>query len=107
MSGSSGVFSRKLYLKAYFQGTEGLRVGAPVALQGVTVGNVKSIRVVPDRQLDPVEVTMKLDKKYSFRIRKDSVASLASAGVLGDLFVDIESKNAKGPLAENGDVLKA
>ena len=54
MSGTAGIFSSKITLYSYFDNAEGLRVGAPVALQGVTIGNVKDIRVVPGRQLDPV-----------------------------------------------------
>jgi len=107
MSGSGGPFGSKLTLKSYFQSANGLRVGAPVTVEGVTVGNVKEISLVPNRQLDPVEVTLKINKEYSFRIRKDSIAGLTSAGVLGDLYVDIDSKLAKGQPAQDGDVLKA
>jgi phospholipid/cholesterol/gamma-HCH transport system substrate-binding protein len=108
MSGTAGVFTRKLTLKAYFQAANGLRVGAPVTLQGVTVGNVKEIRIIPDRKGDPVEVVMKIAQSPAVAaIRKDSVASLTSAGVLGDLFVDIDSKNAKEGPIQDGDVLKA
>ncbi|MCU1312059.1 MAG: Mammalian cell entry related protein [Candidatus Angelobacter sp.] len=105
MSGSSGPFAKKLTLQSYFQSTEGLRVGAPVALHGVTIGNVKSIQVVPDHGLTPVLVTMKVSRDYAFKIHKDSIANLATAGVLGELFVDIISKNVKAPTAEDGDVL--
>lgn len=107
MSGAGGLFSRKLTLRSYFQSTEGLRVGAPVAVEGVTVGNVTKIRLVEGRRLDPVEVTFKMGRDFAFRVKKDSVASLSSAGVLGDLYVNIESKEAKGPGAEDGDVLKS
>jgi phospholipid/cholesterol/gamma-HCH transport system substrate-binding protein len=107
MGGSGGPFGSKLTLKSYFQDASGLRVGAPVALEGVTIGNVKSISVVAGRQLDPVEVVMRVDEKYRFRIRKDSLASLTAAGVLGDLYVNIESTRATGPEVSDGDVLLA
>src|SRR4051812_14706261 len=107
MSGSSGPFSSRLYLKSYFQSTAGLRVGAPVTVQGVNIGNVKNIEVVkdPPNKLAPVLVTMKVNKDFAFEIKKDSKAKLATAGVLGELFIDIISKDAKGPQAENGDFL--
>ena len=107
MSGTSGPFSSKLTFYSYFQSTQGLRVGAPVTLEGVTIGNVKRIKLVEGRQLDPVEVTMKVDPSYGFRIKTDSVANLATAGVLGELFVDITSKDAKGPVAKSGTYLKS
>ena len=107
MGGSGGPFSKKLTLKTYFQSAAGLRVGAPVALEGVTIGNVRAIAVVPGRKLDPVEVTLRVDKTYQFRIKKDSIASLTAAGVLGDLYVDIESGKAKLGEVQDGDVLPA
>jgi phospholipid/cholesterol/gamma-HCH transport system substrate-binding protein len=105
MGGSGGPFGSKLTLKAYFQNASGLRVGAPVALEGVTIGNVKSIRVVPGRRVDPVEIVMRVDERYRFRIKKDSIASLTAAGVLGDLYVNIESAQATGAEVVEGDVL--
>jgi len=52
----------------------------------VDIGNVSKIRVVPykDKQLTPVEVVMKVSTKYSFNLHRDSVASLSTAGVLGE-----------------------
>ena len=105
MSGSGGPFGKKLILKSYFQNASGLRVGAPVALEGVTIGNVRSISVVPGRRVDPVEVIMRVDRKYRFRIKKDSIASLTAAGVLGDLYVNIESVKATGNEVDDNDVL--
>jgi phospholipid/cholesterol/gamma-HCH transport system substrate-binding protein len=107
MSGEIGFWTKKIDAVAYFDNAGGLRVGAPVRLQGVDVGNVTSIRVVPGRKLDPVEVTMKLSTKYHEALRKDSLVSLATAGVLGETFVDIDSRSATGAMLEDGDVLPA
>jgi phospholipid/cholesterol/gamma-HCH transport system substrate-binding protein len=107
MSGTAGIFSSKLTLYTYFDNAEGLLVGAPVHLQGVNIGNVKSIRVVPGRKLDPVQITMKVNTKYLFLIRKDSAATIETAGVLGQSLVDIDSKETKGPEISDGDTLKA
>ncbi len=107
MTGSSGLFSKKLTLIAYFDNAGGLRKGAPVQLEGVTVGNVKDIRIVGGRPLEPVQVIMNVGKKYADHIRKDSTASLSTAGVLGETFVDIGSKLAQGPPAVSGDTLAA
>ena len=107
MSGTGGLFSSKLTLRSYFQDTGGLRVGSAVAFQGVTIGNVKAIRVVPGRQLSPVEVIMKVDKDYQQFIKTDSVAGLTAAGVLGELYINIDSKKATGGAIQNGGELKA
>jgi phospholipid/cholesterol/gamma-HCH transport system substrate-binding protein len=106
MSGAGGFFTRKIILRSYFDNASGLLVGAPVRLQGVDVGNVTAIRVVRDRALTPVEVTMKITTKYIANVRKDSLTSMETAGVLGSTYVDIESRLAKGPIVQNGDELQ-
>ncbi len=41
MSGSTGgLFAHKLTFASYFQNAAGLKNGAPVTLEGVTIGNV-------------------------------------------------------------------
>jgi phospholipid/cholesterol/gamma-HCH transport system substrate-binding protein len=78
-----------------------------VRLAGVDIGNVTNIRVVQDRtkQLTPVEVLMKVNTRYRFNLRKDSLTLLSTAGVLGETYIDIDSSQAKGPPAADGDVL--
>ena len=107
MTGTGGLFTTRITLKSYFNNAGGLRVGAPVRLSGVDIGNVVKMRIVPDRdkQLTPVEVTMKVSTKYGFNLHKDSVTLLRTAGVLGETYVDLESSQAVGPLAQNGDTL--
>ncbi len=105
MSGTGGWFTRKITLKSYFDNAGGLRVGAPVRLAGVDLGNVTGIRIMSGKPTTPVEVIMKVSTKYSFDLRKDSVTTLATAGILGETFVDIDSSLAKGPPAQNGDTL--
>jgi phospholipid/cholesterol/gamma-HCH transport system substrate-binding protein len=105
MSGTGGVFTRKLILKSYFFDAQGLRVGAPVRLSGVDIGNVSEIRVVPNKPLAPVEVTMKVNSKYSFNLKKDSTTLLSTAGVLGETYINIDSSKAVGREVTDGDVL--
>jgi phospholipid/cholesterol/gamma-HCH transport system substrate-binding protein len=107
MSGTAGLFTPRITLKSYFDNAEGLRVGAPVRLSGVDIGNVTRIRIVPDKdkQLTPVEATMKVSTKYSYGLRRDSTTSLETAGVLGETYLDIDSSQAVGPPAHDGDTL--
>jgi len=63
MSGSTGgLFAHKIVLRSYFENAAGLKDGAPVTLEGVTIGNVIHIRVIPDRNPTPVEVTMQVGR---------------------------------------------
>jgi phospholipid/cholesterol/gamma-HCH transport system substrate-binding protein len=103
-----GILSRKLTITTYFENSAGLKDGAAVNLQGVTIGNVKSVTIVnlPDRKRTPVKVVMKLDDKFAPDLHTDSRAALTTIGVLGDTVVDINSQTAMGPPLKDGDELK-
>jgi phospholipid/cholesterol/gamma-HCH transport system substrate-binding protein len=106
-SASGGVFAHKLTLRTYFDNAAGLKSGAPVTLEGVTVGNVTRIRVVPDRYPTPVEVTLRIGEEYINDIHGNSTTSIAQAGVLGDSYVDINSSHASGPPPSNNAELRS
>ena len=105
MSGQGGLFSKRLTLNANFANTGGLRKGSLVSLEGVNIGNVTSIKINRGQKFLPVEVTMKISAEYADSIKKDSKATLSSAGVLGELYVDINSKLATGLPVADGDIL--
>jgi len=107
-SSGLGIFSHKITVTTYFENSAGLKEGAAVELQGVTIGTVKTISVTndPARKLTPVLAVMKLDTKYQKNLKKDSKASLSTVGVLGDTVVDINSQYAVGPDLQSGDELK-
>jgi phospholipid/cholesterol/gamma-HCH transport system substrate-binding protein len=71
------------------------------------VGNVTAIRIVADRPLAPVQVTMKITRKYQPLVRKDTTATVKTAGVLGESFIDLESRGATKPQVAEGDELPA
>ncbi len=109
MTSASGlsVFSKKLIVTTYFENAAGLKEGASVNLQGVTIGTVQHVTVTTDpaRKLTPVKVEMKLDGKYQDVLRQDSKAELTTVGVLGDTVVNVNSQNAVGAPLQSGDEL--
>jgi phospholipid/cholesterol/gamma-HCH transport system substrate-binding protein len=107
-SSGLGVFSHRLTVHTYFENAAGLKAGAAVNLQGVTIGTVKAVTVVSDpaRKLTPVEVFLRIDGRYQRLLHTDSKAALSTQGVLGDTLVDINSQYATGPEVEDGAELK-
>jgi phospholipid/cholesterol/gamma-HCH transport system substrate-binding protein len=106
MSGSGGGFwTGHITIVSYFENSAGLKVGAPVNLEGVAVGSVEAIHIVPSRGLTPVEVLMRVSADRAKDIHTDSKSSLETVGVLGDTVVDIDSRRAVGPPVQNGAVI--
>jgi len=107
-SSGLGILTHKLTVVTYFENSAGLKTGAAVNLEGVTIGTVKTVTIdnAPERKLTPVKVVMKLDDKYGANLKKDSKASLSTVGVLGDTVVDINSQFAVGQRLQDGDELK-
>jgi phospholipid/cholesterol/gamma-HCH transport system substrate-binding protein len=107
MTGTTGLFTKKIMVRAYVDNAGGLRVGAPVRLEGVDIGNVVRIRVVsdPKRALAPVEIFMKVTSKYQDTMNKNCQVLLTTAGVLGEVFVDMDCREAKGGPLQSGDEL--
>ena len=48
---------------------------------------------------------MKVTTRFQGALKKDTHALLSTAGVLGETFVDLDSRGATGALAQNGDTL--
>jgi phospholipid/cholesterol/gamma-HCH transport system substrate-binding protein len=107
MRGTTGFFSSRVTIRTYFDNAEGLRNGQPVDLQGVGIGNVQSVRITSDpRHADaPVEVVMRINKRYQPLVRRDAKATILTAGVLGESYVDLDNRGATGPPVVEGSVL--
>ena len=107
MTGTTGLFTKKIIIRSYVDNAGGLRVGAPVRLEGVDIGNVTGIRVVaePSHPADPVQITMKITTKYEQSMGKSCQVLLTTAGVLGEVFIDLDCRQAKGSPLETGDIL--
>jgi len=103
-----GLFSHKLTLYTYFENAAGVKEGAAVNLQGVTIGTVKSVNVVhdPKRKLTPIQVVMRIDGKFQQDLHTDTRASLSTVGVLGDTVIDLNSQTANGPVVQDRAELK-
>jgi phospholipid/cholesterol/gamma-HCH transport system substrate-binding protein len=111
MTSSSGitVFEKRLTATAYFANSNGLKVGAPVSLEGVPVGEVKAVHIStdPNRRLTPVLVVMKLSPRFQNRLHTDTTAALSTSGFIGDTVLELNSEQATGPELQDGDELRA
>lgn len=88
-------------VSAEFENIGGLKVRAPIKSSGVVVGRVDRIQL--DTQKYVSRVTLLLDKSYKFP--KDSIASILTAGLLGEQYVDLSAGGDEQVLKE-GETMK-
>src|SRR5437899_8516319 len=107
IGGESGIFTKKYTVVVYFENANGLRNGAEVWLEGVTIGNVSSVRI--SRQTDPdkaIEAELRLDERYKNIIRTDSKVTIGTIGLLGDKTVSITRGTEAGKVIDEGGTLQ-
>lgn len=105
---TGGPLGPKYRLVTYLPEVSGLASGAPVRVDGVEVGNVESIRLLPrtrgaavDRNKN-IEVMMRVERRYQNDILTNSVASLVTEGLLGNRYVNITRGTEGDPLPDSG-----
>ncbi len=86
--GDVALFDSDNYvIQAKFTSASGLREGAYVEIAGVTVGKVKKIEFDPDSFLAIVDISL----PKSIIVPDDSIASIRTAGIIGDKFMKISA----------------
>jgi ABC-type transporter Mla subunit MlaD len=98
-------FTPSYILKADLAVPGSLHVKDPVQVAGVEVGHVWDIGLVPTGD-KPVEVSMRIAKRFQSVIRADSEASVGTTGLLGSSFVDITRGSANQPMLQAGATVK-
>jgi phospholipid/cholesterol/gamma-HCH transport system substrate-binding protein len=98
------LFSSTYQLKAQFDNVEGLDQGGDVRVGGVHIGTVRHIEL-PHRPGEKVTVVMDLGKSTHEIIKKDSVASIETEGLLGNQYLAISSGSAGIADVRDGDTI--
>jgi phospholipid/cholesterol/gamma-HCH transport system substrate-binding protein len=89
-------------LDASFDNIGGLKLRAPVKAAGVVVGRVEKIRFDPTNY--QAIVTMKLDEANHFTA--DTIASILTSGLLGEVYVGLDSGGDAKMLDDGGRITK-
>ncbi len=105
--GSKEYLFRPTYqVKAQFDNVSGLAAGADVQVGGVHCGTVHNI-ALPHHPGEKVTVVMYLDNSTHEVIKHDSIASIETAGVLGNQFMAISFGSVGQAEVKNGEVLQS
>jgi phospholipid/cholesterol/gamma-HCH transport system substrate-binding protein len=89
-------------VSARFENVGSLKIRAPVAMSGVTIGRVLSVRFDPE-QLD-AEVIFEIDSQYN-QIPDDSDASILTAGLLGSQYIGLQAGGSEEYLQDGSEIL--
>ncbi len=84
------------YYQTYFTGSvSGLAKGTKVRYNGIEVGRVDRLKFDPD---DPRRVIVIMQVDPALRLHEDSIATIASEGITGGSYVEIEGGKKNSPL---------
>ena len=89
-------------LQAAFDNIGALKLRAPVKAAGVVVGRVEQIRLDP--QTYQAVVSMRIDRGFEFT--KDTIASILTSGLLGEVYIGLDSGGDTHMLADGGRIAK-
>ena len=85
-------------LEAHFDNIGGLKLRAPVKTAGVVVGRVESVRL--DGKTYEAVATLRIDNQFEFT--KDTIASINTSGLLGEVFVALDA-GGDSTMLKDGD----
>lgn len=90
----TSFFIPKVDLYAEVKSVANLKPGAYVELRGIRVGSVTNIDIISDEEIG---ITIRITETHLKWIKKDSRISIATAGLLGDKFLEILGGSKDAP----------
>ena len=89
-----------IVLKARFNTVTGLRVGNPIEMYGIEIGHVGELTI--DDEVQMAMATLNIQKNT--QIYSDAIASIKTAGLIGDKFISIDP-GGSGKILNHNDLI--
>ena len=99
---NKNMFRKSFRLTSVFYDVSGLTVGNNVRYSGIDVGTVDKIEITSDTT---VRIVMLIDNKLRQFIRKNSVASIGTDGLMGNKLINISPGDPSSPLAHDNEFI--
>ena len=90
------------HVDATFDNIGGLKLRAPVKAAGVVVGRVEGIRLDPKTY----EAVVSLAIEPQYRFTQDTIASILTSGLLGEVYVGLDAGGDAKMIADGGRIAK-
>lgn len=99
--GDVGLFEDPTYsVSARFGSVSGLKTGAKVEIAGVPVGKVETISLDPESY----EAIVTLSIQQDVALQEDVIASIRTAGIIGDRYINIAPGGLEDLIADGGEI---
>ncbi len=95
-----GDNSYSLYTK--FTSVSGLRVGNLVQMFGIEIGRVERLTMDQEEQMAVVELRI----KRGIKVFNDAIASIKTAGLIGDKFIQLDPGGSEEQLEPEGTIIE-
>lgn len=99
------AFSRHLLLYSEFADVDGLTKGSKVRVGGLDAGEVTKIDV-PDSPRSKFRVQMRINEQLHGLVRTDSVVTIDTEGVVGEIFLSIHPGSPGAAIAQPNSTLE-
>src|SRR5580658_273931 len=100
------AFSQHVLLYSEFADVDGLTKGSKVRVGGLDAGEVTRIDI-PDSPKSQFRVQMKINERLHGLVRTDSVVTLDTEGVVGEIFLSIHPGSPGAAIAQPDSVLQS
>ena len=98
------LLSPSLYVYTEFERLNGLQQGAKVRVSGMDAGQVLETQV-PSRPEGQFRLKLRLGQKFRVLVRRDSIATIRTAGLGGGSFVEIQRGTQQSPELPSGGTI--
>ena len=99
------LFAQHFEVGADLGNVTGIQVGTRVRVGGVDAGEVLAIGI-PGSPAERFQVGMRVREDLHSLVRTDSIATVLTDGLLGNVFIQIRAGSADAALVEDGGTLR-
>lgn len=103
LNSGMGVFTAASTFQASLDDSQGIKVGAPVRISGVDVGNVNGVSIDPVK--GKVILSFTVNNEMRPLLHRDAAIMIRPMGLLGDKYLELLAGSPKQPPLPDGAVL--
>ncbi len=101
--GLENMLIPKVEIQAKIKDVKGLRNGSPVWIAGVEIGSVKNMKLHEEHG---AIITLSIRQDLLNFIKKDSVATVQTMGLLGDKYIELSAGSPAAMPISKGDIIE-